>query len=404
MTHSDAAAPIQQLLLKVHSRCNLACEYCYVYRHADQGWRSQPLVMSRATVDQTVRRLSEHARAHQLTRVAVVLHGGEPLLAGLGELEYVAAAVQAALPSETTVDLKVQTNGVLLDEQFLSLFERYGIRVSVSLDGDQLANDRHRVFANGRSTYAAVSEGLALLGSERFRRLYSGLLCTVDISNDPVAVYEALLRFAPPRADFLLPHGNWRKPPPHYDPAGEDTPYADWLIAVFDRWYGAPRQETDIRSFGSIIRLLAGGRSGLETLGLDPVNLLVVETDGSIEQGDALKTVAPGAATTGLCVATHSFNDALRHPGIQARQGGVRVLAAVCQACPVVSVCGGGHYAHRYRTGSGYRNPTVYCREQYKLISHIRARVTADVQALRRRGLAPAARSAVTVTVGRDHS
>ena len=32
----------RQFLLKVHSRCNLACDYCYVYQHADQSWRTRP--------------------------------------------------------------------------------------------------------------------------------------------------------------------------------------------------------------------------------------------------------------------------------------------------------------------------------------------------------------------------
>ncbi|MGH8573602.1 MAG: FxsB family cyclophane-forming radical SAM/SPASM peptide maturase, partial [Gammaproteobacteria bacterium] len=38
--------PIRQFVLKVYSRCNLACDYCYVYQMADQTWRDRPLVMS----------------------------------------------------------------------------------------------------------------------------------------------------------------------------------------------------------------------------------------------------------------------------------------------------------------------------------------------------------------------
>ncbi|HKS99588.1 MAG TPA: FxsB family cyclophane-forming radical SAM/SPASM peptide maturase [Rugosimonospora sp.] len=378
------------MLLKVHSRCNLACDYCYVYYHADHSWRLQPMVMSRETIDRAAQRLGEHVRAHQLSKVSVILHGGEPLLAGIDKIRYVAQTIRGAVPEGTDVDLRVQTNGVLLDERFLELFHEHDIRVGVSLDGDQATNDRHRRYANGRSSYSAVRGALGLLREERFRRLYSGILCTVELDSDPVVVYEALLRLEPPRLDFLLPHGNWNKPPPRLDPSGQHTPYADWLIAIFDRWYGASRQETDIRMFGSIIRLLTGGSSGSEALGLDPVDLLVVETNGAIEQGDALKTVAHGAAATGLNVATHSFDEALDHPGIQARQRGVDGLAPECRACRIVSVCGGGHYAHRYRAGRGFRNPTVYCHDQLRLINHIWRRVEADVQAMRDALSAPA--------------
>src|SRR5262249_15228527 len=74
--------PIRQFVLKVHSRCNLACDYCYVYRMADQTWRDQPLAMSRETLRLAADRIAEHAARHRLSRVGVVLHGGEPLLAG----------------------------------------------------------------------------------------------------------------------------------------------------------------------------------------------------------------------------------------------------------------------------------------------------------------------------------
>jgi hypothetical protein len=36
------AIPFRQFILKVHSRCNLSCTYCYVYEMADQCWRGLP--------------------------------------------------------------------------------------------------------------------------------------------------------------------------------------------------------------------------------------------------------------------------------------------------------------------------------------------------------------------------
>ena len=39
--------------------------------------------------------------------------------------------------------------------------------------------------------------------------LFSGLLCTIDLRNDPVTMSEALAAFQPPGIDFLLPHGIW---------------------------------------------------------------------------------------------------------------------------------------------------------------------------------------------------
>src|ERR1043166_2879062 len=33
--------PFREFVLKVHSRCNLTCDYCYIYEMADQSWRAQ---------------------------------------------------------------------------------------------------------------------------------------------------------------------------------------------------------------------------------------------------------------------------------------------------------------------------------------------------------------------------
>ncbi|MEJ3743672.1 FxsB family cyclophane-forming radical SAM/SPASM peptide maturase [Actinomycetes bacterium KLBMP 9797] len=376
-------APFRQVLLKIHSRCNLSCDHCYMYRHADQSWRHRPLVMSKRTLDHAAAQIAEHAEAHDLTSVAVILHGGEPLLAGAHTIDYAVRAIRRAVAGRTRIRYGLQTNGLLLDERFLDLFAQHGISVGVSLDGPSDDNDRHRRYADGRGSHHGVVPALHLLRSERYRHLYGGILCTVDLDSDPAGVYTHLLEFAPPEIDFLLPHGNWTKPPPRRvdDPAA--TPYADWLITIFDQWYTAPERRTRIRLFESIMLLLLGGNSGSEAVGLSQIDLITVETDGAIEQGDALKTTEEGMAATGLHVARDSFDQALAHPAIQSRQRGLAGLCASCQRCPLVSVCGGGLYAHRYRVDNGFDNPSVYCADLLALIRHIAARMAADLASTR---------------------
>jgi uncharacterized protein len=364
--------PADQFVLKVHSRCDLACDHCYVYESVDQSWRGRPMAIASDVVSQTAMRIAEHVKTHELGRVEIVLHGGEPLLAGVAGLRAVLVELKRALGDLCRLDVKVHTNGVLLNEEFCELFDEHGVGVGISLDGDRAANDRHRNYRDGRSSYDAVIRAVSLLASDRFRHLYSGLLCTIDVANDPVRVYESLLELAPPRLDLLLPHATWDAPPPRT--AGTGTEYADWLIPIFDRWQ-ADGFLVRIRTFDSIIATLAGGDSGTEALGLAPVSMVVVETDGSYEQADSLKVAFDGAPSTGLDVFTHSLDSVLDHPGIATRQRGVAGLSAACRQCPVVSSCGGGMYAHRYKSSSGFDNPSVYCGDLLKLISHIGERL-----------------------------
>jgi uncharacterized protein len=355
-----------------------------MYEMADQSWLSQPKRMSSGVADRSAERIGEHARQHGLDEIAIVLHGGEPLLAGPELIRHVLAAVTKAAGDAVTVRASVQTNGVGLDERYLALFSQLGVYVGVSLDGDLDAQDRHRRFANGQGSYPAVASGLRRLASDRYRHLFSGLLCVIDLHNDPMDTYTAMLEFAPPRVDFLLPHGTWESPPPGRTADETQTPYADWLIAIFDRWYDEPR--TQVRLFSEIIRLQLGQTASTESVGLTPADFLVIETDGAIAQVDTLKAVFHGAPRTGLNIDQHTFDDALLLPEIAARQAGLHALSPTCQQCRIRRVCGGGLYAHRYRPGTGFANPSVYCPDLLRLIDHIGERVAADIdQRLRQR-------------------
>ena len=367
--------PLSQFVLKVHGRCDLACDHCYVFEHADQSWRRKDRAMAPATVRAAAVRIAEHAGTWGLPRVTVVLHGGEPLLLGARGLRSVLAELRAAVAPVTALDLVMQTNGVLLTEAVCEVLLEFGVRVGVSLDGDRAANDRHRRFRDGASSHRQVLRALALLRQPRYRRLYGGLLCTIDVRNDPVEVYAALAAELPPRVDFLLPHATWDRPPPR--PGGAATPYAAWLARIHERW-SADGRPMRVRMFESLESTAEGGPAGTEQLGADAADLAVIDTDGSWEQADSLKTAYAGAPETGMTVFTHSADDVSRHPVIHMRQTGVAGLSATCRACPVVRRCGGGLYAHRYRTGSGFDNPSVYCADIKELIMLIDRSEEAD--------------------------
>ncbi|MEU8321943.1 FxsB family cyclophane-forming radical SAM/SPASM peptide maturase [Nonomuraea sp. NPDC048881] len=376
----------RQFILKLHSRCNLACDYCYMYEMADQSWRRQPRSMAKPTIDRVAARIAEHADAHQLKSVDITLHGGEPLLAGMPHVRYAVNALRSALGERTDAVVQVQTNGVLLSEAFLDLLAELDVYVGVSLDGDADGHDRHRRRSDGEGSYGKVRAGLARLTSPAYRHLFSGLLCTLDLANDPVITYKALLEFQPPTVDFLLPHGNWETPPPGWSATAQ--PYGDWLVAVFEHWRSVRPRATRIRLFSEIIRQLCGSPSRSESIGLAPVAMVVVETDGSIEQVDTLKSAYEGATRTALHVLRDSFDTALLEPAIVARQIGRDAMSETCASCDIVGICGGGLYPHRYREGSGFRNPSVYSRDLYRLITHIRGALHEELAALS--GTAPA--------------
>ncbi|HZN79119.1 MAG TPA: FxsB family cyclophane-forming radical SAM/SPASM peptide maturase, partial [Mycobacterium sp.] len=309
----------------------MACDHCYVYEHADQSWRGRPKFMTTATVRAAAGRIADHAASHHLRRVLVVLHGGEPLLLGVARLRATLEILRDRIEPVTRLDLRMQTNGVLLSEAMCDLLASFEVKVGVSLDGDREANDRHRRFANGASSYNQVLSALALLRRPEYHHLYAGILCTVDVRNDPNRVYAALAAQSPPRIDFLLPHATWDSPP--LRPGPDPTPYSTWLLKIHDLWTSQGRPMS-VRLFESLQSTAEGGPSQSEWVGLDPVDLAVIETDGAWEQVDSLKTAFDGAPATGFDVFADPVDTVATWPGIARRQSGIDDLCDTCRSCP----------------------------------------------------------------------
>lgn len=370
--------PFTEFIVKIHQRCNLACRYCYMYEMADQSWQSRPTKMPAETFAVAADRIAEHVDRHDLAEIDVMFHGGEPFLRGVEFMVWATNLVRGLMP-DRLVRVHVQTNGTLLTSAGLLKLSQLNMSVGVSLDGDRRANDRYRLTVKDKSSFDSAVEGLRLLSLPAFRPMFRGILATIDIRNPPVETFDFLASFDPPMIDFLLPHANWESPPSSYGQA-EPAPYGRWLAQVFDHWLevGSPVQ---IRYLHNIMVSLLGGASEVETIGLTPPRMVVIDTDGSLGQVDSLKSAYAGAAETGIDIFTDSLDAALYHPDVVGRQMGVQSLGSQCRSCELVRVCGGGYYPHRYSAGS-FSHPSVYCADLQFLIDHISASIGEPVPSL----------------------
>lgn len=374
--------PMGSLLVKIHSRCNLMCDYCYEYNCGNTSWRKKPKEMSEAVYEQMLRRVREHSLRHDLREQFFSLHGGEPLLRRLDFFRYAVSRAREVLGPEIAISFGTQTNATLITAATVDLFAELGIVAGVSIDGPEHVHNKNRVYSNGLPSYQDTLFGLRHLLTEQGRNVFGGILAVIDITEDPVLVFEHLAAFAPPSIDFLEPHGTWDSLPIGKRNL-EDTVYGDWLIRLFDHWFDGGSRTVPIRKFEEIIEHLMGGAGSVESFGLEPVSLLTVATDGAIEMVDCIKASSPDAENLGLNVFDHDFDMALNHPMMRLRQMGREALPSTCQQCDLVWVCGGGYLPHRYSVNDGYRNPTVYCADYLKLIRHIRSRLGKEIGAFK---------------------
>jgi uncharacterized protein len=363
--------PFHTFLWKIASRCNLDCTYCYVYHQPDQSWRRQPKLMPEKVARQAAFRIREHFAAHDKNDGVIVFHGGEPLLGGVGHLRTLVGIIGEMFDgTDVKLQIGMQSNGLLLSAEICDFMLERGMNVGVSLDGPPEVNDIFRIDRHSRPSTARLEKRLRLLLSARYRRLFAGFLCVINHEVDPIEVIDYLLDYEPPNIDFLLPLDNWSRLPRGKTEDHMATPYGDWLIRSFDHWW-ALGKPTRVRIFDSILEIINGNQSLVESLGLDPADLVVVETNGEIQGVDSLKASFDGAPELGFSVFQNDFDTVAHHQAVQRRQMGVLELCDTCRSCPVVEICGGGYLPHRYSTENGFDNPSVYCADLEKLIRHI---------------------------------
>ena len=371
-------------LLKVASRCNLACDYCYVYEHADQTWQHQPKLMSQITARMVGERLNEYMRTVPLVgEVTVVIHGGEPLLLGVSRMEALLQAIIGQLDDVKKVSFSIQTNGVLITCRWLELFHKYGVTVSISCDGPSDVNDLHRLDHFRRSTYGHVEDALNLLTS-KYKDLLGGVLAVVDLRTDARHIITWAEDLGIPSIDFLLPDGTYEQLPPGLAEPGirnNAAPYGRWLAEGFDCWYGS-HSSLRVRLFENIVDLLLGGESRTEGIGPGHFSILTIETNGEIQDTDVMKITKEGGPRLGskMSIQSMTFGDVLASSAVSERALLATSLPTTCKSCTDVEVCGAGHLPHRFSAHSGFHNPSIYCGDLHYLIRHIGRKIEADLR------------------------
>ena len=135
--------------------CNIACDYCYLAQ------RDTARFMAMDVVEATIRNALDSGLLGR--ELDVVWHAGEPLAAPRDFYDEAIECIGAIAGSAIRIRHSVQTNGLLIDEDWCRLFLRHRVRVGVSIDGPARVHDRHRRTRSGGPTHARVVRGIELL-------------------------------------------------------------------------------------------------------------------------------------------------------------------------------------------------------------------------------------------------
>ena len=375
--------PFHLLIKPTGADCNLGCRYCF-FRPKASLYPGSSFRMTDEVMEAAIEQL---LAAHPGPDVAFGWQGGEPTLMGLSFFERVMEAIERHRRPGQRVSQSIQTNGILVNDEWAAFLARHRFLVGLSLDGPPALHDAFRVDAGGHGTHGQVMrawEALARHGVE------VNVLCSVHAANasQPLAVYRFFRDRLSARFVQFIPiveraGGQGAAVSARSVRPGE---YGRFLATVFDEWVCRDVGTVFVQAFDAA---LAGwiGQPSLcvfaPTCGRAPV----LEHNGDLYACDHF--VDPAHLVGNILeerLETLLDSQALREFGEDKRRG----LPAACLACDVVFACHGECPRNRFGIGrDGGHGPNYLCEDYRRFFRHVAPSMEAMVNLLGR-GRAPA--------------
>ena len=355
----------------IGSACNLDCHYCY-YRDKSEIYSNNMPRMSEEMLETYIRQYIQGASQQN---ISFCWHGGEPLMAGLPFYRK-AMELQKKYAGDKVIENTLQTNGILLNEEWCSFFRDNNFLIGLSLDGPEDIHDAFRRDCGGAPTFARVMKAAELM---RATGTDFNILATVNARSEGrgAEVYRflrSLNRFMQllPVVDYVRQRPGKR--PLIVSPDEEDAVEAPWSVSskgygrfmcdVFDEWVKSDVGNCFVQLFDVTLANWCGVQPPLCAFGEVCGDGMVVEHNGDVYSCDHF--VYPeyrlGNIMTGELAQMYRSEEQQSF-GRDKRDA----LPMECKRCNYYFLCHGECPKHRFayaRNGEPYMN--VLC-EGYKI-------------------------------------
>lgn len=350
-------------VLKIAERCNLKCPYCYFFFNGDESYKTDPKVIPMEVVQSTARFLHEGAVDLQLDRVDVSLHGGEPLMVGKSKFKKICETLRLPFQNSGGPQLRInmQTNGVLIDEEWVEILSHYNVAVGVSVDGPKHIHDLTRINFRNQGTYDQTLRGIRLLQS----RMDLGALVVIPPDESGREIFEHVVDdLGIKTIDFLFPLQNWDEHNPE-----QVQKVSAFYREVFLAWTRRNDPTIQVRTLSDRLRaLVSDAGMAVRTTGLkDNCDSITIRSNGDLCPDDTLHSLRDEYRNTGFNVKTAKLTDFMSIPMWEDLRIAMLEPTGECGSCKWWGICRGGHAENRYSKDEGFRRGSTYC-ETYKTV------------------------------------
>ncbi len=361
MEKQTALQSISLLLKPTSGVCNLSCAYCF-YRRVSCVYPEKQTKMN-LTVARNVIRKTLRADA---PLNSFCWQGGEPTLMGLDFFRDVVALQKKYARPGQVIENSMQTNGLLLDDQWCEFLRRENFLVGISLDGPAPIHDFYRQDHARKGTFAGVMRSIGLMKKQDVQ---FNILCLLTDRNikSPVELYN-FFRFH----DFKFlqfincyEHDYKSGALKTVSVRGEET--GEFYIKIFDEWFKKDFFNVSVRFFEDILLYLVDGIKASCCYNEECNSYLVVEHNGDCYPCDFFVFEEWKIGNLMESGIREMMNSPLRAK-FASRKAAV---PEACRGCRIAPFCQGDCTRFRYLPESGYENLSEYCTAIKMVYQHI---------------------------------
>lgn len=355
--------PVSSYIVKVTGSCNLACPYCYYFGATPRVPGSQ---LDLNLVSKLIEEASQRAET-----VELIWHGGEPLVAGVDLFRRIIAhQANVSVKVGTRFRNLVQTNGTLLNDEWLQLFLEADFGIGVSLDGPAWLHNLTRPYLSGRGSFERAVRGVRLLQESSIPFSVLSVVGKPSLGHAD-EIFDFFLDSQIKRFDFLPMvevKGGQENRHAIAENSLERGDFAQFMKRIFDLWYARDDPSIHVRYLDNVITGLLGGRPSTCKFNGSCSEYVSVNHDGTVLPCDNF--TGYGELVFGN-LHTNSLDELLDGPIRQAFKESVSTTRVECSTCKFLSACGGGCNKYSYMWNQSFQDQNYFCGDRWEIFTHI---------------------------------
>lgn len=386
--------PFHVMTKPIGPRCNIDCSYCYYLEKEKLYPDEKKFRMPDDVLEAYIKGMFEAQTAAGVRDVLFAWQGGEPTMLGLPYFQKIVDLQRRHCPEGATFSNSMQTNGMLLDDDWGAFLARERFLMGISIDGPKQIHDRYRRDRAGRPTFDAVMRGLDVL---RRHGVEYNILTTIHRANAGKGkeIYKFLRGLGTEHLQFIpiverrAPSGDLAGAPQvDDDPENlvtewsvQPRAYGKFLCDVFDIWHRQDMGRIFVQFFENQVGMWMGQPASLCVFAETCGNALAMEHNGDLYTCDHY--VYPTFKLGNIkdrSIGEMAWSDMASEFGDAKKS----TLTNQCQRCQFRFACNGGCPKHRIlKSKEGEPGHNYFCESYTMFFRHAGPRLKAMAAGLR---------------------